>query len=43
MPLEIIYIKLENVPDFLIYFFYVDSETSVFWKYCSVVWNPGVP
>jgi len=28
--LELIYIKLENVPGFLIYFFYADSETSVF-------------
>lgn len=34
IPLEIIYIKLENVPGFLIYFFYANNEPSVFWKYC---------
>lgn len=33
MPLELIYIKLENVLGFLIYFFYADNEISVFWKY----------
>lgn len=33
MPLELIYIKLENVLGFIIYFFYADIETSVFWRY----------